>query len=259
MRNEARNDRSPLSAAGSRRSGSDCHASRRLPLQRGGIKGWDPRPLTARRVAWPVLLLMALANAPLWAAAVSQQELARALASRPDRNHGQQLFLICAGCHGASGNGSVDGRIPVIAGQHFSVLVAQLVDFRNARRLDVRMQAVSQSHRLPSAQDIADVASYVSELPAPPAQSIGDGKQLVFAADVYGRLCASCHGVTAAGDGAREVPRLAGQNYNYLLQQLSDAASGRRPRMSADHLALLQRFMPADLGAVADYLSRLMP
>lgn len=207
-----------------------------------------------------VVLLLALAASwalPGQGASVAQQELADALHSLPNSAHGQELFNLCASCHGADGGGSVDGLAPAIAGQHRRVLIRQLIDYRHSERWDPRMESVARSHRLPDAQAIADVATYVSELPPTSAHGLGDGQNLAYGKDVYGRLCASCHGSSGQGDDAREVPRLAGQHYAYLLRQLYDAVGGRRPNFSPTHVRLLKRFQRSDFSGVADYLSRL--
>jgi cytochrome c553 len=202
----------------------------------------------AMGVGWPLLGL---------GAAVTQQDFFDALRSRPDQAHGQQLFARCASCHGMDGGGSADGLVPAIAGQHRRVLIRQLVDYRHSERWDLRMESVARSHLLPDAQAIADVAAYVSELPRTPVRGVGSGEAAAYGRQVYARLCASCHGAEGEGDDAKEVPRLAGQHYAYLLRQLYDAVDGRRPDFPAAHVRLLKRFERSDFVGVADYLSRL--
>ena len=172
-------------------------------------------------------------------------------------SHGQKLFSLCATCHGADGGGSADGVAPAIAGQHRRVLIRQLIDYRHSERWDLRMESVARSHLLPDAQSIADVVAYVSELPRAPTPGVGAGDSLAYGKQVYARLCASCHGAGGEGDDAKEIPRLAGQQYAYLLRQLYDAVDGRRPNFPVAHVRLLKRFERQDFVGVADYLSRL--
>src|SRR6185503_15311894 len=80
----------------------------------------------------------------------------------PDRLRGADLFRVCAACHGAEGRGTSDGSIPAIAGQHGSVILKQIVDFRHDRRWDERMQHFTDSHHLATTQDVTDVAAYVA-------------------------------------------------------------------------------------------------
>lgn len=179
----------------------------------------------------------------------------------PDRARGARLFETCAACHGPDGRGTEDGEIPAIAGQHGSVLLKQLTDFRHAQRRDERMQYFADRHHLPFPQDLTDVAAYVASLPRFPrtATGIGDGKSLGEGASVYFRECERCHRPLGQGDLLRRRPRLAGQHYAYLLRQLEDTAGNRRPGMDRAHVDMLQRISPAQLRGVADYLSRLSP
>ena len=191
----------------------------------------------------------------------SLNEFVEAAQREPDRARGARLFDTCAACHGAQGDGTEDGEIPAIAGQHGSVLLKQLTDFRHQQRRDERMQYFADRHHLPGPQDLTDVAAYVASLPRFPrtVTGIGDGKSLGEGASTYFRECERCHRPLGQGDLLRRRPRLAGQHYKYLLRQLEDTAQGRRPGMDAPHVDMLRRLSPAQMEGVADYLSRLSP
>ncbi|HSD75733.1 MAG TPA: c-type cytochrome [Steroidobacteraceae bacterium] len=193
--------------------------------------------------------------------AAASREFRQALELEPNLEHGAQLFTVCATCHAADGCGATDGSTPAIAGQHVSVLVKQLVDFRNDRRWNVQMQAIASQHRMPGPQDLLDVASYLESLPRwPPLEGgIGDGKSLQRGASVYFRDCESCHGPLGQGELRRMRPRLAGQHYAYLLRQLNDTAAGQRPGMDAGHVRRIRDLSEEERRGVADYLSRLSP
>lgn len=203
----------------------------------------------------------AAAVLPLAALAVStsRQELQDALRAKPDPTNGAELFETCAACHGPNGSGTSDGAVPAIGGQHFRVLAKQLVDFRNDKRWDIRMEHFADRHHLRSAQDIADVAGHVSQLDPGPQLGIGNGESIGNGASVYFRHCESCHGPSGKGSNERQVPQLAGQHYEYLLRQMYDTADGRRPNMSTDHVRMFQDLELQDFVGVADYLSRLTP
>jgi cytochrome c553 len=208
-----------------------------------------------------VLGAMTAITLPLLASGASNesQERSDALHSRPDLDHGAALFQSCAVCHGPSGGGTPDGHVPRIAGQHFSVLVKQLVDYRNDRRWDPLMEYMADRHLLKTAQDIADVAAYASEIETLPEAGvgIGSGEFLARGAEVYAGSCVSCHGKSGDGSERRQIPRVAGQNYEYLVRQVHDAVEGRRPNFSASHIRLLKRLDYADIMGVADYLARI--
>src|SRR5690349_17137226 len=73
-------------------------------------------------------------------------EFVAAAQREPDLARGAKLFETCAACHGPRGIGTEDGEIPAIAGQHGSVLLKQLTDFRHQQRRDERMQYFSDRH-----------------------------------------------------------------------------------------------------------------
>lgn len=191
----------------------------------------------------------------------SLDEFIDAAQLEPDRARGAKLFETCAACHGPDGTGTEDGEVPAIAGQHGSVLLKQLTDFRHQQRLDPRMQYFTDRHHLPGPQDLTDVAAYVASLPRFPRTGfgIGDGKSLGEGASTYFRECERCHGPLGQGDVLMRRPRLAGQHYLYLVRQLEDTAQKRRPGMDAAHVAMLRRLSPSQLRGVADYLSRVSP
>ena len=66
--------------------------------------------------------------------------------------------------------------------------------------------------------------------------------------------CMACHGDDGIAKD-REVPHLAGQNYEYLLKQLHDFQRGRRPHKEMRVMSrLLTDF---ELAEIADFYARL--
>ncbi|MEJ1961678.1 MAG: c-type cytochrome [Gammaproteobacteria bacterium] len=222
------------------------------------------------RAIWKGLMRLAIvgligigvppANAEAGADAARQEFLAAAKLT-PNAENGARLFETCAACHGRDGRGASDGSIPAVAGQHGSVLLKQLTDFRHEGRWDERMQHFTDRHHLPTEQDLTDVAAYIAALPRFPTSmdSIGDGSALREGASVYFRVCEACHLPLGQGDVLRLRPRLAGQHYAYLLRQLTETAAGGRPGMDPAHVSRLRALTPDQLKGVADYLSRLSP
>jgi cytochrome c553 len=204
------------------------------------------------RVAFIALLLPILASA----AGSARSEYARVLKAKPDEVHGAQLFSQCVSCHGADGGGETDGSTPRIAGQHYRVIAKQIVDFRYGKRWDFRMEGMADRHIIKGAQDIADVAAYVSKLARHGNRGIGSGEFVVEGSRIFAQQCESCHGREAEGNAERGVPRLAGQHYSYLVRQMHNAVDGRRPALPALHS---QRIEPLDyeqVRAVSDFLAR---
>jgi cytochrome c553 len=215
-----------------------------------------------------VVVWCALVASPAWAAsapggatsaksAAARADLQAVLAASPDLQQGAKLFRICTECHGAHGGGDASGWPPQIAGQHRRVIAKELIDFRSGLRWYDPMARIAGRHVLHTTSDIADVAAYVSTLPPSPDTALGKGEWLEQGQRVYARRCASCHGAQGEGDDQRFVPRVAGQQFEYLLRQLHDAVEGRRPNMRAQHRRLLESADMEDLVGLAGYMSRL--
>ncbi len=189
------------------------------------------------------------------AASPARSEYQAAIRATPDFEHGAVLFAQCVSCHGADGQGAADGSTPRIAGQHFHVLVKQLVDFRYGKRWDFRMQQRANMH-LGAFQDIADVAGYLSQQPR---KSDGAARSAAPASGTspYELSCASCHGAQGEGDDQGVVPMLAGQHPAYLLRQMYDSVDGRRPTVAQLHSPLIKALDFEQLRAIAEFLSRL--
>src|SRR5689334_6377346 len=112
------------------------------------------------------LFLSFLVALPALAAAANpaSRDLTAATRAKPDLEHGAELFVQCVSCHLGNGAGQLNGNTPRIAGQHYSVLLKQLVDFRHGKRWDFRMEEHANQHFLETPQDLADVAAYVSQM-----------------------------------------------------------------------------------------------
>jgi len=204
------------------------------------------------------LLTILLAALPAFALAANstQRDLQQATRAKPNLEHGSELFTQCVSCHGGKGGGQENGNTPRIAGQHYPVLLKQLVDFRHGKRWDFRMEEHADQHHLETPQDIADVAAYVAQLDAGQVRGMGDGNYATDGAKIFGARCASCHGPSGAGDAQEAVPRLAGQHYGYLVRQMYDAVDNRRPTLQEVHPKKIESLDFEQVRAVADYLSR---
>jgi cytochrome c553 len=201
--------------------------------------------------------IMSLAFASLaQGAASARQELDETLRATPNEEHGAELYGQCISCHGPRAAGQTNGNTPRLDGQHYSVLVRQIINFRHGKRWDYRMEEIAGQHHLAGAQDIADVAFYVSKLSSGVVPGTGDGNFTDKGAGIYSAGCASCHGRNGDGDSGKAIPKLAGQHYDYLLRQMHDAVDGRRPTLSSDHVKKIKPLDLEELQALADYLSR---
>jgi cytochrome c553 len=150
----------------------------------------------------------------------------------------------CTSCHGPEGLGDDAMGTPRLASQGFNFLVKQLEDFATDKRTDTTMFIMNTNAKGLSPQDRRDVAAYVASLDKPITGS--DMKQVTELGSVpvgvryigkglaqYGApargipACHSCHGYN--GRGAFPVyPRIGGQKYVYLTNQLKKWRDGSR-------------------------------
>ena len=202
------------------------------------------------------LLLALILPAVAPAALPPLSEYQTAIHAVPDIDRGAVLFAQCAACHGDEGQGLSDGTTPRIAGQHFHVLVKQLIDFRRGKRWDFRMEQRAKSH-LGGFQDIADVAFYLSAQPRRSNASETSSETLAKGASLYASNCSSCHGMRGEGDEVEAVPLLAGQHPAYLLRQMYDSVDGRRPALTRLHSQPIKSLDFEQLHAVAEFVSQL--
>lgn len=207
---------------------------------------------------WMGVLAWCAATALAAAATRAREEFDQVLRLQPDLARGAELFTQCAACHGDDGGGVTSGEVPRIAGQHYRVLVRQIIDFRLGKRWDMQMEGVATSHTaIPDLQDVADVAGYVSGLERDGTRGLGAGDHLDLGAAAYAARCAACHGRQAEGNAKNGIPRLAGQHANYLMRQMYDAVEGRRPPLTRTHEKMLAPLDYEQLLGLTDYLSRL--
>jgi cytochrome c553 len=194
------------------------------------------------------LLAACLAAAALLVA----PQLAAAQDAQPEADiaHGQELFSLCAHCHGDAGEGNQALGAPAIAGMPAWYVQSQLVKFSTGlrgkhfddaegmRMRPMSLWLVASRHAArnlsgeaadPSFVDpnIRDVAAFVGSMPAvqpPPTVTGGnvEAGQAAYAA------CGSCHGQAGEGTEALTAPPLTNQSDWYVLRSLQKYKAGVR-------------------------------
>ncbi len=166
----------------------------------------------------------------------------------------------CTACHGRHAWGDGPREIPVLAGQHESYLIKQLVHFVSGARQGSEMHGSAmhetlQPSDLDRAQAFRDLAAYLARAPHNPEPEHGEGPALKLGERDYTRGCTGCHGSDGAGSDREAIPAIGGQGYSYLLSQLRSFMSGRlaHPAVADSPVALSVQ----EQSAVADYVSRL--
>jgi len=192
-------------------------------------------------------------------AEVAQSEYDEVMRLDANLDNGRRVYLACAVCHLPEGWGSLDGSYPQIAGQLRTVIIKQLADFRAGNRDNPLMYPFSVPSIIGGAQEIADVAAYVAQLPMSPHNAVGPGNRLALGEQLYVDNCADCHGAAGEGDLGEHIPAIAGQHWPYLMRQFDQIRGGQRKNADPKMREQIEGFTAEQQAAVLDYSSRLRP
>lgn len=175
---------------------------------------------------------------------------------------GEELFSLCAQCHGPDGGGNPATLAPEIAGLPQWYVQGQLTKFRAGGRgmhFDdiggMRMRPMSMW--IPSDEDVANVAEYVASLPVVEPEPVLEGGDAQHGKALYAP-CTTCHGVDGGGNKALNAPPLNHASDWYLLTSLKNFKQGVRGTNPKDTTGMLMRPMSmtlADEQAMKDVIA----
>ncbi len=189
-------------------------------------------------------IAIAIAGACAW--------LTLAPASAQDIEAGRTKAQACAACHGADGNSSV-GNFPNLAGQTWRYIYIQLKDYKEGRRKDPVMSPMAEPL---SRQDMIDIANfYAAQKARPSSFKADDAKIKLGKAKADANLCATCH--ESGLSGQNEIPRVAGQQYEYFVKQMKDFKARSRTNDAGNMTSVAQSLSEADIENLAHYITSL--
>ena len=159
----------------------------------------------------------------------------------------------CAACHGQDGNSVIPGT-PSLAGQPALFVENQLVLIREGVREVV--PAMAEAVKGMKDAEIRQLASYyAAQEPARPAGKVDAGTAKRAREVAQKAHCGSCH--LPDYSGREQMPRLAGQREEYLLEALRQYRDNRRSGGDTLMAAALYGIADADLQVLAKYLANL--
>ena len=174
------------------------------------------------------------------------------LAFAQDAAAGKEKAAVCGACHGADGNSAI-AQNPNLAGQNARYIYLQLRDFNKKRRRDPLMSPMAENL---STKDMLDLAAYFS-MQKPNRQNargdaarIDEGRKIADAA-----LCPMCH--LGGFSGQNEVPRVAGQHYDYIKKQLLAFRARERTNDAGSMTAYMNDVTNEQIEALAAYIASL--
>ncbi len=159
---------------------------------------------------------------------------------------------VCAACHGQGGN-PASPRYPTLAGQTSRYLYLELKDFNEGRRSDPEMTPVAKEL---SREEMLALAEYFSAQKPAPSKFTADPKKVEAGrkkADEV--LCAMCH--LGGFAGQNEIPRVAGQSYEYIVKQLQDFKARRRTNDAGNMTSVARTLSDEDIENLANFIANL--
>jgi cytochrome c553 len=178
--------------------------------------------------------------------------LAAAPAAAQDIAAGRSKAQQCAACHGADGNAPTP-EVPSLAGQTWRYIYVQLRDFKEGRRSNPLMTPMAQTL---SREDMIDIANYFAAQPLKPAAfAVDESKAKLGKAKADETLCTMCH--LGGFLGQNEIPRVAGQSYQYITAQLKAFKTRTRTNDAGNMTAVASTLSDADIDNLGHYLAGL--
>ena len=173
-----------------------------------------------------------------------------ALGQSGNAEAGKAKAEVCGSCHGADGNATLPG-VPSLAQQPAMHTFLQLVQFRAKRRADPQMSPFAEKL---SDRDMQDIAAYFAAQKAKPGEFKADEtKAALGKKTLEASFCGSCH--MPELQGQNQIPRLAGQNYDYLVKQLRGMKAGTRRDFDGTMVSAAQVLSDQDIENLSHYLA----
>ena len=190
-----------------------------------------------------------LAQAPL-----TPQDRLRAIAADPVAlraaiDAGKKVTFFCANCHGDDGI-SKTPDVPNLAGQNPAYLLEQIRKFGAGERKDQFMQGLI---KVLKDEERIQASAYYASITVPPSRS--DAAQAARGKELFGKLCARCHGEQARGNEL--FPRLAGQKMPYLQTSITRYRDGTGIRNNQLMSIATSTLKNEDIVAVANFLTQM--
>lgn len=156
---------------------------------------------------------------------------------------------VCVACHGPQGR-STQSTFPILAGQSARYMYLELRDFQEGRRGDPLMSPMVVGL---TRDDMHELSDYFAKQ-KPPVQGFAadPAKARLGKLKADETLCTMCH--LGGFAGQNEVPRVAGQHYDYIVKQLRDFKARARTNDAGSMTSVANTLNDQDIENLANYL-----
>lgn len=171
-----------------------------------------------------------------------------------DIEAGRRKSQPCAACHGGDGNATIAGT-PSLAGHPEFYTHWQLLFFQSEQRRDPQMSPIAANL---TTDDMADLAAYYaaqSSRPRPGRPTIDAATHEAGERLTGAHHCTQCHGPGLMGQQA--VPRLVGQDQQYLLKRLRGYKTQTTRDLEGQMTSAAQALTMEDIEVLAKYIASL--
>ncbi len=142
---------------------------------------------------------------------------------------------------------------PILAGQTSRYLYLQMRDFQEGRRSDPQMSPMVAGLSREELRELADY--FAKQKPKSLNFKVDPEKAKLGKAKADETLCTMCH--LGGFAGQNEVPRVAGQNFDYIVKQLSDFKTRKRTNDASSMTSVANTLNEKDIENLAHYLTGL--
>lgn len=178
----------------------------------------------------------------------------------------ESIIEFCSTCHGVSGVSTLD-HIPNLWGQSEQYLREQIENFRDKKRHTTFMDAFIYQI---SDDQVDVITKHYSSVPDaatfklqwrgekwPGDMNVGEKIAYTGKMDANIPACVACHGPSGVGVKPG-IPRLAGQNAAYLVNQMASWKNDSRPAGAMAIMGPIAKSLTdAEIKAVSDYFASL--
>ena len=157
---------------------------------------------------------------------------------------------VCMACHGGADGKTMLPVYPSLNGQTARYLFLELRDFKAGRRSNPLMSPMAADLTSEDMHALADW--FAKQKPQVQTYAADQGKATLGRAKSDETLCSMCH--LGGLLGQNEIPRLAGQNFDYLVKQLTDFKAHTRTNDGGNMTSVAGTLSADDIQNLANYI-----